>query len=49
MRDDRFCERCGIDLGLHGTDDPGTWDCEYAARKADLLAEMAAAFGVRHG
>lgn len=37
---DRFCEMCGVDLGLHGTadPDPNGADCAIAERKADLLA-----------
>lgn len=44
--DQRFCEMCGYDLGLHGTDDPDGYDCYIARQKAELLYQFDALFGV---
>lgn len=45
----RFCDECGYDLGLHGTDEPSDdgFDCEIARKKAELLYQFDAIFGVR--
>ena len=37
MSDDRFCDECGVDLGLHGTTEPDEDDCKNAEKKAALL------------
>lgn len=42
--DDRFCDHCGYDLGLHGTDEPDGYDCYIARQKADLLMMFGRAF-----
>lgn len=41
---DRFCDDCGYDLGLHGTDEPDENDCRNAQQKAELLMMFGRAF-----
>lgn len=48
--EERFCADCGVDLGLHGTDEPDGYDCYVARQKADVLEVMDRVFGgVWHG
>lgn len=35
--EDRFCQRCDVDLGLHPVGDGSEFDCEQAVQRADFI------------
>jgi hypothetical protein len=48
---DRFCDVCGIGLGLHDTDDPDTdgFDCAIADYRAGILRMFEKATSAHRG